>query len=133
MTLKMKNKLDDAKVKYFNTLKQDDINPEEFANVQTEYFEAIAEQASEQVKAEYEAFKRQVGGDDILARRGMNALTPEERTLMNSPTANVRIVNTGVAVAVTVTNDPVHTKTTASEIVLPSYERMDSTYVIKCY
>ena len=59
--------------------------------------------------------------------------TPEERTLMNSPTANVRIVNTGVAVAVTVTNDPVHTKTTASEIVLPSYERMDSTYVIKCY
>lgn len=59
--------------------------------------------------------------------------TPEERTLMNSPTANVRIVNTGVAVAVTVTNDPVHTKTTASEIVLPSYERIDSTYVIKCY
>lgn len=59
--------------------------------------------------------------------------TPEERTLMNSSTANVRIVNTGVAVAVTVTNDPVHTKTTASEIVLPSYERMDSTYVIKCY
>ena len=77
MTLKMKNKLDDAKVKYFNTLKQDDINPEDFANVQTEYFEAIAEQASEQVKAEYESFKRQVGGDDILARRGMNALTPE--------------------------------------------------------
>ena len=59
--------------------------------------------------------------------------TPEERTLMNSPTANVRIVNTGVAVAVTVTNDPAHTKTTASEIVLPSYERIDSTYVIKCY
>lgn len=59
--------------------------------------------------------------------------TPEERTLMGSPTANVSIVNTGVAVAVTVTNDPVHTKTTASEIVLPSYERMDSTYVIKCY
>ena len=83
MTLKMKNKLDDAKVKYFNTLKQDDINPEEFANVQTEYFEAIAEQASEQVKAEYEAFKRQVGGDDILARRGMNALTPEERSFYN--------------------------------------------------
>ena len=48
-------------------------------------------------------------------------------------TADVSIVNTGVAVAVTVTNDPVHTKTTVSEIVLPSYERMDSTYVIKCY
>lgn len=59
--------------------------------------------------------------------------TPEERTLMGSGTADVSIVNTGVAVAVTVTNDPVHTKTTVSEIVLPSYERMDSTYVIKCY
>lgn len=59
--------------------------------------------------------------------------TPEERTLLGSGTADVAIVNTGVAVAVTVTNDPVHTKTTVSEIVLPSYERMDSTYVIKCY
>lgn len=59
--------------------------------------------------------------------------TPEERTLMGSGTADVSIVNTGVAVAVTVSSDPVQTKTTASEIVLPSYERMDSTYVIKCY
>lgn len=59
--------------------------------------------------------------------------TPEERTLMGSKEADVSIVNTGVAVAVTTTNDPVHTKTTVSEIVLPSYERMDSTYVIKCY
>lgn len=59
--------------------------------------------------------------------------TPEERTLMGSGEADVSIVNTGVAVAVSTTNDPVHTKTTVSEIVLPSYERMDSTYVIKCY
>lgn len=59
--------------------------------------------------------------------------TPEERTLMGSGEADVSIVNTGVAVAVSTTNDPVQTKTTASEIVLPSYERMDSTYVIKCY
>lgn len=59
--------------------------------------------------------------------------TPEERTLMGSKDADVSIVNTGVAVAVTVSNDPVQTKTTVSEIVLPSYERMDSTYVIKCY
>lgn len=59
--------------------------------------------------------------------------TPEERTLMGSKEADVSIVNTGVAVAVTVSNDPVQTKTTVSEIVLPSYERMDSTYVIKCY
>ena len=59
--------------------------------------------------------------------------TPEERTLMGSGEADVSIINTGVAVAVTTTSDPVHTKTTVSEIVLPSYERMDSTYVIKCY
>ena len=59
--------------------------------------------------------------------------TPEERTLMGSKEADVSIVNTGIAVAVTVSNDPVQTKTTVSELVLPSYERMDSTYVIKCY
>lgn len=59
--------------------------------------------------------------------------TPEERTLMGSKEADVSIVNTGIAVVVTVSNDPVQTKTTVSEIVLPSYERMDSTYVIKCY
>lgn len=57
--------------------------------------------------------------------------TPEQRTLMGSPGANVSIVDTGIAVAVTVTGDPVNTKTTVSEIVLPSYERMDETYVIK--
>lgn len=57
--------------------------------------------------------------------------TPEERTLMGNADANVSVVNTGVAIAVTTTSDPVNTKTTASEIVLPSYERMDETYVIK--
>ena len=59
--------------------------------------------------------------------------TPEERTLAGNGEADVSIVNTGVAIAVTTTNDPVHTKTTASEITLPSYERMDETFVIKCY
>ena len=59
--------------------------------------------------------------------------TPEERTLMGNSSADVSVVNTGVAVSVSVSNDPVQTKTTVSEIMLPSYERMDSTYVIKCY
>lgn len=59
--------------------------------------------------------------------------TPEERTLMGNNGANVSLVDTGIAVSVTVTNDPVNTKTTVSEIVLPSYERMDETYVIKAY
>lgn len=58
-------------------------------------------------------------------------VTPEERTLQGSGEANVSIVNTGVAVAVKITEDPVNTKTTVSEIVLPSFERMDETYVLK--
>lgn len=57
--------------------------------------------------------------------------TPEERTLLGSGEAAVSIVNTGVAIAVKVTEDPVNTKTTVSEIVLPSFERMDETYVLK--
>lgn len=57
--------------------------------------------------------------------------TPEERTLAQSPAASVSIVNTGVAVAVTITNDPVNTKTTCSEIVLPSFERANECYAIE--
>lgn len=57
--------------------------------------------------------------------------TPEERTLAGSGEANVSIVETGVAVAVTTTSDPVNTKTTVSEIVLPSFERMDECYAIE--
>ena len=59
--------------------------------------------------------------------------TPEERTLMGDPTADVALVDGAIAVAVTTTSDPVNTKTTASEIVLPSFERMDSVYVIKVH
>lgn len=57
--------------------------------------------------------------------------TPEERTLASKPGANVSIVNTGVAVAVTITEDPVNTKTTVSEIVLPSFERMNECYALE--
>lgn len=60
-------------------------------------------------------------------------VTPEERTLSGSGEADVSVVNTGVAVAVKVTEDPVNTKTTVSEILLPSFERMDETYVIKAF
>lgn len=58
--------------------------------------------------------------------------TPEER-MLTGKVADVSIVNTGVAVCISETVDPVNTKTTVSEIVLPSYERMDETYVIKAY
>ena len=46
----------------------------------------------------------------------------------NFKDANVSIVETGIAVSVTIKDDPVQTKTTASEIVLPSFERMDECY-----
>ena len=59
--------------------------------------------------------------------------TPDERTLMSDPNYDTALVGTGIAVTVTNTSDPVQTKTTVSEIVLPSYERMDETYVIKAY
>jgi hypothetical protein len=58
-------------------------------------------------------------------------MTPEERTLVGRPEADVAIVDGGVAVSVTVTEDPVQTKTTVSEICLPSFERMDETYTLK--
>lgn len=57
--------------------------------------------------------------------------TPEERTLAQKEGANVSIVNTGVAVAVTITEDPVNTKTTCSEIVLPSFERMNECFALE--
>ena len=57
--------------------------------------------------------------------------TPEARTLTAKSDADVSIVNTGVAVSVTITDDPVNTKTTVSEIVLPSFERMNECYAME--
>ena len=60
--------------------------------------------------------------------------TPEERTGMAAEDADVKVLgNTGITVMVTTDHDPEQTKTTVSEIVLPSFERMDETYQIKCY
>lgn len=57
--------------------------------------------------------------------------TPEEADLVASPTADVTIVNTGVAITRIIEEHPVNINTFASEIVLPSYERMDEVAVIK--
>ena len=51
--------------------------------------------------------------------------TPEEADLIASPTAEVELVNTGVAITRIIEEHPVNTNIFASEIVLPSYERMD--------
>lgn len=55
-------------------------------------------------------------------------VTPEERSVPGTT-----IVNTGVTVSVTQSTDPVNTKTTVSEIVLPSFERMNETAVLKVF
>jgi hypothetical protein len=57
--------------------------------------------------------------------------TPEERSGTGAG-ASISIVNTGVAVSVYTTPvAPINTVTTASEIVVPSFERMDECFVMK--
>lgn len=58
--------------------------------------------------------------------------TPEELDLMDGNTAaDVRIVNTGVAVASYKEVHPVNVVTLVSEIVLPSFERIDEIFIAK--
>lgn len=57
--------------------------------------------------------------------------TPEEADLAGSGQAEVALVNTGVALTRIVEPHPVNVNTFASEIVLPSWERMDECAVIK--
>ena len=57
--------------------------------------------------------------------------TPEEADLMGSDQAEVAIVNTGVAITQILDAHPVNLNTFASEIVLPSYERMNEVALIK--
>ena len=57
--------------------------------------------------------------------------TPEEADLAGSGMAKVAIVNTGVAVTQIIDPHPVNVNTFASEIVLPSYERMNEVALLK--
>ena len=57
--------------------------------------------------------------------------TPEEADLLNGSTADVAIVNDGIAIARIITPHPVNVEIYASEIVLPSFERMDEVMVLK--
>lgn len=59
--------------------------------------------------------------------------TPEEADLMGSGQADVQIVNTGVALTRETTVNPVNVNTFASEIVLPTFETMDSVACIKVF
>ena len=55
-------------------------------------------------------------------------VSPEEH---RAGELNVQIVDDGTAVAVNTSFDPVQTVTKVSEVVLPSFENMDKTYMIK--
>lgn len=58
--------------------------------------------------------------------------TPEEADLMNGGTdADVTVVNTGVAVTTVKEPHPVNVQTIVSEIVLPSFERIDEVFIAK--
>ena len=57
--------------------------------------------------------------------------TPEEADLMGSGEADVAVVETGIAITQILDAHPVNLNTFASQIVLPSYERMDEVAVIK--
>lgn len=56
--------------------------------------------------------------------------TPEEADLRGASRAEVSIVNTGVAITRILQEHPVNINTFASEIVLPSFERMDEVAVL---
>lgn len=56
--------------------------------------------------------------------------TPEEADLYGNPAASVAIVNTGVAITRIVDTHPVNLNTFASEIVLPSFERIDEVGIL---
>lgn len=61
-----------------------------------------------------------------------NGVTPEERTLIGDPKVDVSVLDDGTAIAIqTIYGPPVQYSTTASRIALPSFEGMDSVYVIK--
>ncbi len=88
---------------------------------------------------DYDGTSKKYYPDNYVTIVGANALgytwngtTPEERTLIGDPKVDVSVLDDGTAIAVqTIYGPPVQYSTTASRIALPSFEGMDSTFVIK--
>ena len=59
--------------------------------------------------------------------------TPEEADLQGKSIAQVEIIDNGVAVSQVLNPHPVNVNTYVSEIVLPSYERMDEVALLKVF
>lgn len=69
-------------------------------------------------------------GSNILGNT-YYGVTPEERTLLGNPNVDVSMYDGRIAVAVkTEAGPPVSVLTSVSQMVIPSYEGLDSTYVI---
>lgn len=70
--------------------------------------------------------------DGELGRTVMTT-TPEEADLMASASADVSVVNQGVAIATTMTTDPISVQTRAAQQVTPTFEMIDSVYVVNAF
>lgn len=65
--------------------------------------------------------------------RTVFAPTPEEFDLIASPAADVAITDTAVAVTTTLEADPVTKSTKVSQNVIPTFEQIDSVYVLDAF
>lgn len=82
MPLKITNKTADAKKAFNAVSNQEDATPEQINAALEEYVTAIAEEAGEQVRAEYEELKN-VTDNRVLEARGIPTLTAEETKFYN--------------------------------------------------
>lgn len=85
MTLKLKGKTAEARDKFKNISNLEEATPEQVNAALEEYFTAVAEDASDQVRAEYEELKN-VSDNSILQARGIHTLTAEETKFYNEVT-----------------------------------------------
>lgn len=67
--------------------------------------------------------------DGVLGETALG-VTPEESDLLNSLTAQVSIVNGGVAVTTSKMVDPVNVETKVSMVALPSFERANEIFIV---
>lgn len=85
MTLKLNSRTKETKQNFNNILNKEDATPEEINAAMEEHYTAIAEEASDQVRAEYEEL-RDVSDNTILQARGIHTLTAEETKFYNEVT-----------------------------------------------
>lgn len=85
MPLVLNSKTTEARKKFNNILNKENASPEEINDASEEYFTAIALEASDQVRSEYEEL-RDVSDNTILQARGIHTLTAEETKFYNEVT-----------------------------------------------